>query len=48
MAALGFEALAATSAGFAFTLGRLDSGVSPEELAGHVGTIAATTELPSR
>jgi 2-methylisocitrate lyase-like PEP mutase family enzyme len=46
MAALGFEALATTSAGFAFTLGRLDSGVSLEELSDHVELLAAATELP--
>ena len=34
-AGLGFAALATTSSGFAFTLGRLDGGVSLDELAGH-------------
>ncbi len=46
MAALGFKALATTSAGFAFTLGRLDGGVTLDELAGHVGALARATDLP--
>ena len=46
LAALGFKALAGTSSGFAFTLGRPDGGVSLEEVAGHVRTIAAATDLP--
>ena len=43
---LGFEALATTSSGFAFTLGRLDGNVSLDELAAHVTAIDGTTELP--
>src|ERR687898_932754 len=46
LAALGFKALAGTSSGFAFTLGRPDGGVSLEEVAAHVRTIAAATDLP--
>src|SRR5687768_12664324 len=46
LAALGFKALAGTSSGFAFTLGRHDGGVSLEEVAAHVRTIAAATDLP--
>src|SRR4051812_23164821 len=34
--ALGFKALATTSSAFAFTLGRLDGGVTLDELADHV------------
>lgn len=45
-AALGFEALATTSSGFAFTLGRQDGDVTLDEVAEHVGTIAAATSLP--
>ncbi len=45
-AGLGFAALATTSSGFAFTLGRLDGGVSLDELAGHVAVLDAATELP--
>ena len=45
-AALGFEALATTSAGFAFTLGRQDGGVTLDEVAEHTQTIDAATNLP--
>ena len=44
--ALGFEALATTSSGFAFTLGRLDGGVTLDEVVGHVETLARATDLP--
>jgi 2-methylisocitrate lyase-like PEP mutase family enzyme len=44
--ALGFEALATTSSGFAFTLGRLDGSVTLDELAEHVRLLAAVTDLP--
>ena len=46
LAALGFPALASTSAGFAATLGRLDMKVTRDELLVHVGPLAAATELP--
>jgi 2-methylisocitrate lyase-like PEP mutase family enzyme len=46
LAALGFEALATTSSGFAFTLGRLDGGVTLDETAAHTTTLAEATELP--
>ena len=46
MAALGFKALATTSAGFAFTLGRSDGGVTLEQLAEHVGILDEATSLP--
>jgi 2-methylisocitrate lyase-like PEP mutase family enzyme len=44
--ALGFEALASTSSGFAFTLGRLDGSVSLDEIEVHVRTVDVVTELP--
>jgi 2-methylisocitrate lyase-like PEP mutase family enzyme len=44
--ALGFEALATTSSGFAFTLGRLDGGATLADVVAHVGTLVRTTELP--
>ena len=44
--ALGFRALATTSSGFAFALGRLDGGVTLEEVAAHVAALDAVTELP--
>jgi 2-methylisocitrate lyase-like PEP mutase family enzyme len=46
LAALGFQALATTSSGFAFTLGRLDGSVTLDELAEHVAAIDAATSLP--
>lgn len=46
MEALGFKALATTSAGFAFTLGRPDGGVTLDELADHVEALARASELP--
>src|SRR5688572_2928858 len=46
LAGLGFKALATTSAGHAFTLGRLDGGVTLDELVEHVALIAEATELP--
>ncbi|HEX6688925.1 MAG TPA: isocitrate lyase/phosphoenolpyruvate mutase family protein, partial [Solirubrobacterales bacterium] len=46
MEALGFKALATTSAGFAFTLGRSDGGVTLDELAEHVAALDRATGLP--
>jgi 2-methylisocitrate lyase-like PEP mutase family enzyme len=46
LAALGFRALATTSSGFAFTLGRLDGGVTLEEMSAHAAAIDAATDLP--
>jgi 2-methylisocitrate lyase-like PEP mutase family enzyme len=46
LASAGFEALATTSAGFAWSLGKLDQNVSRDELVAHVATLAAATELP--
>jgi 2-methylisocitrate lyase-like PEP mutase family enzyme len=45
-AQLGFEALATTSAGFAFSLGKRDNVVGREKVIEHVRTIAAATDLP--
>jgi 2-methylisocitrate lyase-like PEP mutase family enzyme len=46
LAALGFEALATTSSGFAFTLGRLDGQVTLEEVLEHTAALDAATDLP--
>lgn len=46
LAAIGFSALATTSAGFAGTLGRLDGGVTRDEVMEHARAIAAATDLP--
>ena len=43
---LGFRALATTSSGFAFTLGRPDGSVTLDEVADHVAALAGATELP--
>src|SRR3989440_2022639 len=43
---LGFEALATTSAGFAFSRGKPDGKVSLDEMLRHIGEIAAATTLP--
>lgn len=46
LASAGFEALATTSAGFAWTLGRPDQQVALDELLVHVERLAAATDLP--
>src|ERR671917_237018 len=46
LAALGFEALASTSSGFAFTLGRLDGDVTLDEVIAHAEVLARATDLP--
>jgi 2-methylisocitrate lyase-like PEP mutase family enzyme len=46
LAGLGFRALATTSSGFAFTLGRLDGGATLDEVVAHVAVLAEATELP--
>ncbi len=43
---LGFKALATTSAGFAFSRGKPDGGVSLDDMLKHIGEIAAATALP--
>jgi 2-methylisocitrate lyase-like PEP mutase family enzyme len=44
--ALGFKALATTSSGFAFTLGRRDGAATLDEVAAHVTVLAQATSLP--
>ena len=46
LAALGFKALATTSSGFAFTLGRLDCAATLEEVTAHTTALDRATELP--
>ena len=46
LASAGFEALATTSAGFAWSLGKLDQQVTRDELVAHVADLSAATELP--
>jgi 2-methylisocitrate lyase-like PEP mutase family enzyme len=44
--ALGFPALATTSSGFAFTLGRPDGGATLDEVVAHVRALVRVTRLP--
>ena len=46
LARLGFEALATTSAGYAFSAGKQDYGIGRDEMLEHVGAIAMATALP--
>ena len=46
LAALGFKALASTSSGFAFTLGRFDGNVTLDEVVAHTAALDEATELP--
>src|SRR5712691_4701075 len=46
LAQLGFEALATTSAGYAFSLGLKDRNVGRDRMMDHVRTIASATDLP--
>src|SRR3954468_13544727 len=45
-ASLGFEALATTSGGFAFTLGRADGDVTLDEVCAHIRALDHATALP--
>jgi 2-methylisocitrate lyase-like PEP mutase family enzyme len=46
LAWLGFRALASTSSGFAFTLGRPDGGATLDEVAAHASMLDRATDLP--
>src|SRR5215470_2691606 len=46
LAGLGFKALATTSSGFAFTLGKLDGEVTLDEIVAHTAAVDAATDLP--
>jgi 2-methylisocitrate lyase-like PEP mutase family enzyme len=46
LAHAGFEALATTSAGYAFSVGKTDNTISRDEMITHVAAIAAATDLP--
>src|ERR1700739_2974336 len=46
LAQIGFEALATTSGGDAFSLGKPEGAVSREQMMQHVSALAAATELP--
>jgi 2-methylisocitrate lyase-like PEP mutase family enzyme len=46
LAQRGFEALATTSAGFAFSVGRRDNAVGRDQMIAHVEALASATDLP--
>jgi 2-methylisocitrate lyase-like PEP mutase family enzyme len=46
LAHAGFEALATTSAGYAFSVGKTDNTIDRDEMIAHVRAIAAATNLP--
>jgi 2-methylisocitrate lyase-like PEP mutase family enzyme len=43
---LGFEALATSSAGYAFSIGKADNAVGRDAMLVHAASVAATTDLP--
>ncbi len=45
-AALGFQALATTSSGFAYSLGRVDGDVTLDEVVAHAADLDQATDLP--
>src|SRR2546425_9559301 len=46
LAKLGFEALATTSAGYAFSAGQRDNTIGRDRMLSHVKEIVAATDLP--
>lgn len=46
LASMGFEALATTSAGYAFSIGQRDNTIGREKMMMHVGAIVSATDLP--
>src|ERR1044072_5539582 len=46
LAQLGFEALATSSAGYAFSIGKPDNAVGREAMLDHAAAVAAATDLP--
>src|SRR5438270_13218027 len=44
--AMGFEALATTSGGFAATLGRVDGSVTRDEAVAHAAEVAGAVDVP--
>jgi 2-methylisocitrate lyase-like PEP mutase family enzyme len=43
---IGFQALATTSSGFAYTLGRADGSVTLDEVVAHVALLCEASDLP--
>jgi len=48
LARLGFKALATTSSGFAWSLGRPDNGVTLDEAVAHFEAVASGVEVPTK
>ncbi|HET6724443.1 MAG TPA: isocitrate lyase/phosphoenolpyruvate mutase family protein [Gammaproteobacteria bacterium] len=46
LAAMGFEALATTSMGFAYSLGRMDGKAGRDDVLAHCRTLSAASDLP--
>ncbi len=46
LAHLGFEALATTSMGYAFSIGKRDGSVGRDQMLAHISEIASATDLP--
>ena len=46
LAHLGFKALASTSMGYAFSVGKCDNTVDRDQVIAHISSIAAATDLP--
>src|SRR5215468_7346619 len=46
LAKLGFEALATTSAGYAFSVGQRDNTIGREKMLAHARDIVSATDLP--
>src|SRR3954453_10208310 len=46
LTSLGFRALATTSSGFAWSLGRKDNGVTLDEALAHMAAIAGAVDVP--
>jgi 2-methylisocitrate lyase-like PEP mutase family enzyme len=46
LAHVGFKALATTSAGYAFSVGRTDGAIDRDEMLAHAAAIVAATDLP--
>ena len=46
LAQLGFEALATSSAGYAFSIGKSDNAVGRDAMLAHAASVAAATDLP--
>jgi 2-methylisocitrate lyase-like PEP mutase family enzyme len=47
LARLGFEALATTSAGYAFSVGQRDNTINRDQMMAHASAIASATDLPA-